>query len=118
MQSTFLAFERVAFVDTAGNLVSSGRLTTTAIQPQRFFGDLNVAALAGFKLNMEESRLLLTYDDVINPTVYNPLGVTFQKQPTFPSQVTGGDTQSTVTLGFVINATVTAGDLLQLKYRL
>ena len=52
---------------------------------------------------------------------YNPLGITFQNEQTFPSQVfplTGGNTLSAETMGFIINATITPADLLQLKFLL
>ena len=119
--TTFLSFAREAFSDTAGNVLVAGVSSANAVQPVSFIPDALAPMLAGFELNMEESRVLLTYDDIINPTVYTPTGITFQNQAVFPTQVytlTGGSTQSTEMLGFVINATITPGDLLQLKHRL
>ena len=53
--------------------------------------------------------------------IYNFSGITFQNAETNPSQqytLTGGQSLSTESLGFVITATITGADLLQLKHRI
>ena len=70
---------------------------------------------------MEEGLLLLTYDDIIQPSVYTPTGITIQNAAQVPSQsytLTGGYSTSTESLGFVIRATITGYDLLRLKHRI
>ena len=116
--TSFVAFESGAFADTAGNLVEA-IATTSAERADSFIPDLTAPRLAGFEINMETGQLLLTYDDVIIPTVYNPTGITIQNAESSPTELyelSGGSTFSTESLGFVINATITSADLLQLKF--
>ena len=113
--TTYVSFETGAFSDPAGN-VADGILP---LQPTQFIPDTNPPRLAEFGLNMETGNLLLTYDDIIIPTEFNPLGITFQNDATRPDQsytLTGGLLHSTEALGFVINATILRPDLEQLKY--
>ena len=118
--STYLAFEQEAFSDTAGIPVA-GISATSAVQAANFIPDFQAPRLAGFQINMELGRLSLTYDDIIQPTVYNPLGITLQNAAQLPTQqyqLTGGVSLTTDPLGFVIDTTIIAQDLLQLKHRI
>lgn len=115
--TTFLSFSREAFRDTAGNFIQSGLTAPTA--PSVFLTDALPATLGEFGIDMDSGQLSLTFTDIIRPSVYDPLAVTFQEaavNPTITYTLTNGTTLSNDTFNFVLEAQITAADLLILKH--
>ena len=114
--TTFVSFSREAFRDTAGNFIQSG-LAPTA--PSVFLRDALPATLGEFGIDMDSGQLSLTFTDIIRPTVYDALAVTFQEtavNPTITYTLTNGTTLSNDTFNFVLEAQITNADLLILKH--
>ena len=114
--TTFLSFSREAFRDTAGNFLQSGLTPTT---PSVFLTDALPATLGEFGIDMDNGQLSLTFTDIIRPTVYDALAVTFQEtavNPTIMYSLTNGTSLSNDTFNFVLEAQITDEDLLILKH--
>ena len=114
-QTSFVAFGPTAFVDTAGNSVDEIP-TSNAEMAARVTLDFFPPQLDGFELNMEDGLITLTYDDIIQPMVYSATGITIHNATNFGYTLTGGVSLSNESLGFILPATITLSDLLQLKY--
>ena len=117
--TTYLAFEREAFRDTAGNLLDNGIPTNAARQPVRYTTDTLPAELSEFSIDMNSGLLMLTFSDIIRQQVYNATAVTIQNadiNPTSNYVLTGGVSNSIDEFGFVIEAEITPSDLDMLKY--
>ena len=116
--TTYLIFDDNTFFDPAGN--PSNGITVAEI-PTVFLEDLQLPQLAGFEINFQDSLLVLTYDDIINPQIYNPLGITIQDSDMITDntyQLTGGVSLNTNNLGFTITATIISFDLVRLKHQI
>lgn len=114
--TTFLSFSGEAFRDTAGNFLQSG-LAPTA--PSVFLTDALPATLGEFGIDMDNGQLSLTFTDIIRPTVYDALAITFQEtsvNPTITYSLTNGTSLSNDTFNFVLEAQITDEDLLILKH--
>ncbi|KAL5489580.1 hypothetical protein EMCRGX_G018690 [Ephydatia muelleri] len=113
--TTYISFKRGAFADHVGLYTTAN---TSVVATYR--ASTAAPTLIGFTLDMQNAQLFLTYDDLINPSVYSPQGITIQSSQQLylgpHYTLTGGTAISNSTLGFVVYTNLTLTDLLNLKY--
>ena len=117
--TTYLSFDREAFADTAGNILDTDVPSSAAISPDVYLSDALPATLMEFGIDMDSGLLQLTFSDIVQPMVFDPLSVTFQNtavNPTLTYTLTNGTSVSNEALSFVLEAQIIEEDLINLKH--
>ena len=108
-ETSWITINNGAVTDTAGNPVNQNTLNA-----DNYEQDQIPPTLVSFSLDMDNGEVVLTFDDVVNPSKFRYDGVQFQNEDASSTfQLTQGSSDSDN--GFNVNFTIVKNDLDRIK---